>query len=110
MFLPQEIVRKKRDGHALSKEDIVGFVRGIADGSVTEGQVAAFAMAVYFNDMSVDERVAFTLAQRDSGQVLQWRSFNLPGPVLDKHSTGGVGDTPLCCSVRWSRPAADSCR
>src|SRR5471032_2625790 len=92
MFLPQEIVRKKRDGQALSKEDIAGFVRGIAEGSVTEGQVAAFAMAVYFNDMSIDERVAFTLAQRDSGQVLQWRSFNLPGPVLDKHSTGGVGD------------------
>jgi thymidine phosphorylase len=92
MFLPQEIIRKKRDGQALSKEDIAGFVRGITDGSVTEGQVAAFAMAVYFNDMSVDERVAFTLAQRDSGQVLQWRSFDLPGPVLDKHSTGGVGD------------------
>jgi thymidine phosphorylase len=53
MFLPQEIVRKKRDGQALSKEDIVGFVRGIAEGSVTEGQVAAFAMAVYFNDMRV---------------------------------------------------------
>ncbi|MDB5832541.1 MAG: deoA [Caballeronia sp.] len=92
MFLPQEIVRKKRDRQALSKEDIAGFVRGIAEGSVTEGQIAAFAMAVYFNDMSVDERVAFTLAQRDSGQVLQWRSFDLPGPVLDKHSTGGVGD------------------
>jgi thymidine phosphorylase len=92
MFLPQEIVRKKRDAQALSNEDIVGFVRGIVDGSVTEGQVAAFAMAVYFNDMSLDERVAFTLAQRDSGQVLQWRSLGLPGPVLDKHSTGGVGD------------------
>jgi thymidine phosphorylase len=92
MFLPQEIVRKKRDAQALSNEDIVGFVRGIVDGSVTEGQVAAFAMAVYFNDMSLDERVAFTLAQRDSGQVLQWRSLDLPGPVLDKHSTGGVGD------------------
>jgi thymidine phosphorylase len=92
MFLPQEIVRKKRDGQALSKVDIVSFVRGIGEGSVTEGQIAAFAMAVYFNDMRVDERVALTLAQRDSGQVLQWRSFDLPGPVLDKHSTGGVGD------------------
>lgn len=92
MFLPQEIVRKKRDGQALSQEDVAGFVRGITEGSVTEGQVAAFAMAVYFNDMSIDERVALTLAQRDSGQVLQWRSFDLPGPVLDKHSTGGVGD------------------
>jgi thymidine phosphorylase len=49
-------------------------------------------MAVYFNDMNMDERVAFTLAMRDSGQVLEWKSLNLPGPVVDKHSTGGVGD------------------
>jgi len=92
MFLPQEIIRKKRDAQALSNDDIAGFVRGITEGNVTEGQIAAFAMAVFFNDMSVAERVAFTLAQRDSGQVLQWHSLDLPGPVLDKHSTGGVGD------------------
>jgi thymidine phosphorylase len=49
-------------------------------------------MAVYFNDMNMDERVAFTLAMRDSGQVMEWKSLNLPGPVVDKHSTGGVGD------------------
>jgi thymidine phosphorylase len=92
MFLPQEIVRKKRDGGTLSAEEIQFFVRGIPDNSVTEGQIAALAMAVYFNDMNMDERVAFTLAMRDSGQVLEWKSMQLPGPVLDKHSTGGVGD------------------
>ncbi len=92
MFLNQEIVRKKRDGGVLSTEEIQFFVRGITDGSATEGQIAALAMAVFFNDMNMDERVAFTLAMRDSGQVLEWRSMDLPGPVLDKHSTGGVGD------------------
>jgi thymidine phosphorylase len=92
MFLPQEIIRKKRDGGVLSAQEIQFFVRGIPDGSVTEGQIAALAMAVYFQDMTMDERVAFTLAMRDSGQVMEWRSLNLPGPVLDKHSTGGVGD------------------
>ncbi|MEW7851120.1 thymidine phosphorylase [Massilia aurea] len=92
MFLPQEIIRKKRDGGILSAEEIQFFVRGIPDGSVTEGQIAALAMAVYFNDMTMDERVAFTLAMRDSGQVMEWKSLDLPGPVVDKHSTGGVGD------------------
>jgi thymidine phosphorylase len=92
MFLIQEIIRKKRDGGALSAAEIQFFVRGITDGATTEGQIAALAMAVFFNDMNMDERVAFTLAMRDSGEVLDWRSLNLPGPVLDKHSTGGVGD------------------
>ena len=92
MFLPQEIIRKKRDGGALSAEEIQFFVGGITSGRVTEGQIAALAMAVFFNDMNMDERVAFTLAMRDSGEVLDWRSLNLPGPVVDKHSTGGVGD------------------
>jgi len=92
MFLPQEIIRKKRDGGVLSAEEIQFFVGGITSGRVTEGQIAALAMAVFFNDMTMDERVAFTLAMRDSGDVLDWRSLNLPGPVVDKHSTGGVGD------------------
>jgi len=91
-LLPQEIIRKKRDGGTLSREEIAFFVRGITDGSVGDGQIAALAMAVYFNDMGMDERVAFTQAMCHSGQVLEWRSLNLPGPVLDKHSTGGVGD------------------
>jgi thymidine phosphorylase len=88
-MLPQEIIRKKRDGHELSADEIAFVTRGIADGSLTEGQVAAFAMAVFFRDMTTAERVAFTCGLRDSGTVLRW---SLPGPVLDKHSSGGVGD------------------
>ena len=91
-MLVQEIIRKKRNGMALTAEEIRFFVGGITKGATTEGQIAALAMAVYFNDMNMDERVAFTLAMRDSGQVMEWRSMNLPGPVVDKHSTGGVGD------------------
>ena len=91
-MLAQEIIRKKRDGRALSRQEIAFFVKGITDGSVSEGQISALAMAVYFQDMTRPERVAFTEALRDSGDVLEWRSLDLPGPVLDKHSTGGVGD------------------
>lgn len=89
-MLPQELIRAKRDGRRLSADDIAAFVRGMVTGAVTEGQAAAFAMAVYFRGMSTDEAVALTTAMRDSGAVLQW---DLNGPVLDKHSTGGVGDT-----------------
>ena len=89
-FLPQEVVRKKRDGGALAREEIAFLVEGLTAGRVSEGQVAAFAMAVFFRGMSMDERVALTLAMRDSGDVLSWA--NARGPVLDKHSTGGVGD------------------
>ena len=92
MLLPQEFIRKKRDGHALSAEEIFDFVRSITDESVSEGQIAAFTMATFFNGMSRDEAVALTTAMRDSGRVLEWKSLNLPGPVVDKHSTGGVGD------------------
>jgi len=89
-LLPQEIIRRKRDGKPLSADEIAGFVRGLTSGAVSEGQVAALAMAVFFNGMSRDEAVAMTLAMRDSGDVLDWS--DLPGPVTDKHSTGGVGD------------------
>ena len=89
-MIPQEIIRAKRDGKVLSDHDVSGFIAGLVNGAVTEGQAAAFAMAVYFQGMNIAERVALTQAMRDSGTVLQW---DLPGPVLDKHSTGGVGDT-----------------
>lgn len=89
-MLPQEIIRKKRDGGTLDAEEIAFFVKGLADGSVTEGQVSALAMAVFFKGLTVDERVALTLAMRDSGDVLDWS--DVEAPVLDKHSTGGVGD------------------
>ncbi|WP_116475575.1 thymidine phosphorylase [Zobellella maritima] len=91
-MLPQEIIRHKRDGLELSPEEIACFVQGIGDGSISEGQIAAFAMAVYLNDMRDRERIALTLAIRDSGDVLNWSEMDLHGPVLDKHSTGGVGD------------------
>jgi thymidine phosphorylase len=92
MFLAQEIIRKKRNAEALSKEEIQFFVKGITDNTVSEGQIAAFGMAVYFNDMNMDERIALTTSMRDSGTVLDWQSLNLNGPIIDKHSTGGVGD------------------
>jgi len=89
-FLPQEIIRRKRDGEALSADDIRRFVAGLTDGRVSDAQTGAFAMAVFLNDMDADERVALTLAMRDSGKVLSWPDLN--GPVVDKHSTGGIGD------------------
>lgn len=89
-MLPQEIIKTKRDNQALSKEQIDFFISGVVDESVTEGQIAALAMAIYFRGMDIDERVALTSAMRDSGDTLNWA--NLDGPVIDKHSTGGVGD------------------
>ena len=91
-MLPQEIIRAKRDGLALSRAEIEGFIAGLTSGAVTEGQVAAFAMAVFFRGMDTDERVDFTRAMMNSGTVLNWSDLALPGPVVDKHSTGGVGD------------------
>jgi thymidine phosphorylase len=89
-MLPQEIIRKKRDGGKLTGEEIAFFVGGITSGAVSEGQISALAMAVFFNGMERDEAVALTLGMRDSGTVLDWS--DIPGAVVDKHSTGGVGD------------------
>jgi thymidine phosphorylase len=85
-----ELIKKKRDGSDLSVEEIGALVRGISNQSVSDSQIAAFAMAVWFRGMSVREQSALTLAMRDSGTSLDWSGLN--GPVLDKHSTGGVGD------------------
>jgi thymidine phosphorylase len=87
-LIPQELIRRKRDGGRLADDEIEFIVRGIADGGLTDGQVAAFAMAVFFRDLDDAERVALTGAMTRSGTVLEWDE----GPVLDKHSTGGVGD------------------
>jgi len=88
-MLPQEIIRKKRDGHSLCDEEIRFFVEGVANGGIADGQVAAFAMAVFFQSMSSDECASLTRAMTDSGDRMSW---DVDGPVLDKHSTGGVGD------------------
>ncbi|MGJ8527501.1 thymidine phosphorylase [Maritalea sp.] len=90
VFLPQEVIAKKRDGEVLSKDEIAQFISGMTKGSVRPEQAAAFAMAVYFQNMELDERIALTEAMRDSGEVLDWSDFD--GAILDKHSTGGVGD------------------
>ena len=90
VFLPQEVIISKRNGDVLAPAEIADFIHGFAAGTVSHAQAAAFAMAVYFQDMTMPERVALTLAMRDSGTVLDWS--DLDGPVADKHSTGGVGD------------------
>jgi thymidine phosphorylase len=89
-MLAQEVIARKRDGHALAADEIRFLVEGITSGAVGEGQAAAFAMATLIRGMDTAERVALTEAMRDSGTVLAW---DLPGPVVDKHSTGGIGDT-----------------
>lgn len=90
MLLVEDLIQKKRDGLQLSRDEISSFIEGITSGCVTDAQIAAFTMATWFRGMSHDEQMALTLAMRDSGKVLTWRG--LDGPVLDKHSTGGVGD------------------
>jgi thymidine phosphorylase len=88
-LLVQDVIRRKRDGGTLSAEEIGYIVRGLADGSLPAEQASALAMAVFFRGMDFSETGALTRAMAASGDMLRW---NLPGPVLDKHSTGGVGD------------------
>ena len=91
--MPQEVIRRKRDNQVLSEDEIAFFVKGVADGSVSEGQVGAFTMAIYLNGMTTAERVALALAMRDSGEVLDWSESGIdPKLIIDKHSSGGVGD------------------
>ena len=91
-LFPQEIIRRKRDGATLSQAEIELMVRGLSDGGIGDGQIAAFAMAVFFRGMDRSERVALTRAMTASGTTIDWSAMVLPGPRLDKHSTGGVGD------------------
>jgi len=91
-FLPQELIRKKRDGGALADAEIAFLVDGITQGRLSEGQIAAFAMAVFFRGMATSERIALTSAMARSGRRLDWRAVGLDRPAVDKHSTGGVGD------------------
>jgi thymidine phosphorylase len=91
-WLPQEIIRIKRDGAALSPAQIQAFVDGLGPGGWGDAQVAALAMAVLLRGMDTAETVALTEAMTRSGAVLDWQAEAFAGPVLDKHSTGGVGD------------------
>lgn len=87
-----DVIRKKRDGAELSEDEINLFVAGLADNSIPAEQVSALAMAVFLNSMSFEEAGALTRAMAQSGRMLQWDSAELGGPVVDKHSTGGIGD------------------
>ncbi|EJC82066.1 thymidine phosphorylase [Rhizobium leguminosarum bv. trifolii WSM2297] len=89
-MIPQEIIRRKRNGEELGPADINSFIAALAAGHLSEGQIGAFAMAVWFKGMSRAETVALTLAMANSGDRLQWADIDRP--VADKHSTGGVGD------------------
>ncbi len=89
-LMPKEIIRLKRDGEILGEGDIRAFVEGMTTGAVSDEQIAALCMAIWFQGLDASEQSHLTLAIRDSGTVLEWS--NLSGPVLDKHSTGGVGD------------------
>ncbi len=91
-MLPQEIIRKKRDKETLTTDDIQQFITGVTDQTVGEGQIAAFCMATLLNGMNIEERVTLTMAMAGSGETMDWTEESLDGPVLDKHSTGGVGD------------------
>lgn len=91
-MLPQEIIRRKRDGKPLSDEEIAFFIDGLTKGNVGEDQAAAFAMAIFFRGMTSAECAALTRSMAHSGKTLDWSRESLRGPVLDKHSTGGVGD------------------
>lgn len=86
----QEIIRRKRDGNKLTSNEITDFVSGITNGSASDAHISALAMAVYFQGLDRQETVALTMAMKNSGDVLSWP--NLKNPVVDKHSTGGVGD------------------
>jgi thymidine phosphorylase len=89
-MIPQEIIRLKRNGAALSAADIDDFIGALARGELAESQIGAFAMAVWFRGMTRDETVALTLAMARSGDTLSWSVIGRP--IADKHSTGGVGD------------------
>lgn len=89
MLIPQEIIRKKRDGHPLNQSEIAFFIDGMSSGMISDGQIAALAMSVFFQGMSCKECAELTKCMAQSGDMLTW---DLDGPVLDKHSTGGVGD------------------
>lgn len=86
-----DIIEKKRDGKSLSKEEIEFFIKGYTEGDIPDYQASSLAMAIFFQDMNEEERAALTMAMVNSGDVIDLSKIN--GIKVDKHSTGGVGDT-----------------
>ena len=91
-MLPQEIIRKKRDGQTLTKQEIEEFVQGIDDWSITDGQISALLMAALINGLNNDEIIAFVNAIVETGIILNWDSVDLNGPVASVYTMPGVGD------------------
>ncbi|MBB4567743.1 thymidine phosphorylase [Rhizobium leucaenae] len=89
-MIPQEIIRRKRDGGTLHVTDIDAFIAALARDELAESQIGAFAMAVWYSGMTREETVALTLAMARSGEMLSWSGIDRP--IADKHSTGGIGD------------------
>jgi thymidine phosphorylase len=98
----RQIIARIRDGGQPSGDELRWFAAGLASGAVTDAQAGAFAMAVLLKGLSEEGRVALTKGMRDSGKVMEW---DLPGPVVDKHSTGGIGD----CTSLLLAPALAVC-
>ena len=87
---PQDVIRKKRDGEHLSREEITFFIDGVTDGTIADYQISALLMAIYLNGMNDAEQGILTEAMLNSGNILDFS--NIDKPKADKHSTGGVGD------------------
>ena len=84
-----EIIAKKRDNKILTKDEINFFIENYTNGNITDYQAAALIMAIYINGMNYEETTEFTLAMANSGEILDLSELGL---VIDKHSTGGIGD------------------
>ena len=92
IMLPQDIIRKKRDGETLTKQEIEEFVQGIDDWSIADGQISALLMAALINGLNNDEIIAFVNAIVETGIILDWNSVDLNGPVASVYTMFGVGD------------------